>query len=356
MNDHLSLIKERGYPTEVSKILIDYFYEGKDFALRGMIGRILGKNRLAKDNKKKVVSLMIKTLNDQNAHYLERKGMVQGLGYLLKPGNQTEIRELAKALKDSSATVRIETAVSLGKIKPEGEKDIERDLIEMAKNPKEKDFVRIAAIEALGEIIKPESSKEIWEMYGLLTDPNSKIRQAASSALRQVDSNIYAIVQSLDIQELYQKHIEDKNKKHFSAPKPFGSWFEVRIFLAIHKKGYFVIPEFEFAAKKTVSYTSGSKPYRIDLVVIGSGGKKLAVECDGRQHENDSVKQEDIKRQQELESFGWEFWRISQKSFYSQPDQTLEELWQKLDETGIQPFSESKKRKFFFRKRKEYEK
>ena len=295
---------------------------------------------------------MIQTLNNKDAHYLERKGMAQGLGYLLKPEDRTEIRELAKALRDSSSAVRKETVVSLGKIKPKDEKDIEKELIKMAKNPKEADFVREAAIKALGEIIKPESFKEIWEMYELLTDTNSNIRQAASSALRQVDSNIYAIVQSLDIQELYQRHIAEKNKKHYNAPKPFGSWFAVRIFLAIHKKGYFVIPEFEFAAKKTVSYTSGSKPYRIDLVIIGSDGKKLAVECDGRQHENDNIKQEDIKRQQELESFDWEFWRISQKSFYSQPVQTLEKLWKKLDETGIQPFSESKKKKFFFRKRK----
>ena len=35
MDDHLSFIKERGYPTEVSKILINYFYKGTDFALRG---------------------------------------------------------------------------------------------------------------------------------------------------------------------------------------------------------------------------------------------------------------------------------------------------------------------------------
>jgi len=61
---------------------------------------------------------------------------------------------------------------------------------------------------------------------------------------------------------LYQRHIEEKNKKHYNAPKPFGSWFAVCVFLAIHKKGYFVIPEFEFAAEKEVSYISGSKPYR----------------------------------------------------------------------------------------------
>lgn len=116
--------------------------------------------------------------------------------------------------------------------------------------------------------------------------------------------------------------------------------------IGVVEKTSCVIPEFEFAANKTVSYTSGSKPYRIDFVIIGHDGKKLAVECDGRQHEYNSIKEGDEKRQKELESFGWEFWRISQKSFYSQPDQTLEKLWKRLDEIGIQPFSGQKRKNF----------
>ena len=298
---------------------------------------------------------MLQTLNNKDEHYLKRKGMVQGLGYLLKPENQKEIRELAKALKDSSSVVKKETVISLGKIKPKGEKEIEQELIKIAKNQNEEDFLRKAAINTLGEIIKPESSQEIWEIYELLIDPDFNIREAASSALRKIDSNIYEIVQSVDIQELYQKHIKRRENKEFfnsPPPKPFESWFEVRIFLAIHKKGYFVIPQFEFAANKTIHKRSGQKPYRIDLVIIGSGGKKLAVECDGSQHESDNIKQVDVKRQKKLESFGLRFWRISEKNFYSQPDQTLERLWEKLDEEGIQPFSESKRRKFFLWRKK----
>ena len=354
MTEHLSLIKERGYPEKLSDVLLTEFDKDTDFAFRGMIGRVLGENRLARKNKKKVVSLMIQTVTNRDTHYLERKGMVQGLGHLLKPEDKKEIRELSKALEDSSSAVRKETAISLGRIKPKDEKEIEKKLIKMVNNTKEKDFVREAAVEALGEIISPGSFNEIWKIYDLLTDTNPNIRKVASSALRKIDSNIYTIVQSLDIQELYQRHIEEQDKQHYNAPKPFGSWFAVRVFLAIHKKGYFVIPEFEFAANKTVSYTSGSKPYRIDLVIIGPGGKKLAVECDGRQHEYNSIKEKDAERQKELENFGWEFWRISQKSFYSQPDQTLEKLWKKLDEIGIQPFLEEKKKKFsrFWKKRK----
>ena len=176
-------------------------------------------------------------------------------------------------------------------------------------------------------------------MYELLTDTSPNIRKATSFALRKINPSIYPIFQSIKIQELYQKHIEEKNKEPSNAPKPFGSWSEVRIFLAIHKRGYFVIPQFEVVADKTISYRS--RPYRIDLVIIGSVGKKLAVEFDGSQHENN--KQKDKERQKRLKSFGWEFLRIQKKDFYSQPDRSLEKLWKKLDEMEIKPISETKK-------------
>ena len=341
MKEHLESIKERGYPKELSNILISDFEGSTDVGLRGMIGRILGAYRIARNNKKRVVSLMIQTLNKDNTHYLERKGMVQGLGFLLRPEDQTAINELVKFLRDSSSAVRKETAVSLGKIKPKDE-SIEKALIERAKDSKEKIFVREAVIETLGEIIDPNNNKAIWDIHELLTDPESRIRKAASSALRKIDSNIYAVVQSLNIQELYQRHIEEKNKKFHNAPSPFGSWFAVRVFLAIHKKGYFVVPEFEFAANKTVTRTSKQRPYRIDLVVIGSGGKKLAVECDGNQHEYEENKENDMRRESELKSFGWEFYRIKHNNFYSQPDQVLEGLWMKMEEIGIKPFTKNK--------------
>ena len=343
MKDHLRLIKERDYPTEVSKSLLQLFDQNIDVGLRGMIGRVLGENRLARNNKKKIVSIMIQTLNDKSKHYLERKGMAQGLGYLLKSTDGKEIRELAKALKDTSSAVKKEVALSLGRINPKNEKDIEQELIEIATNPNEKDFVREASISVLGEIISPEDFKTHWKLYELLSDDNSKIRKSAQLALTKIDSNVYTIVQSIKIQELYQKHIDQEDKKYYNAPQPFGSWFTVRVFLAIHKRGYFVIPEFEFVADKTVTHASGKRPYRIDLVVIGHDQKKLAIECDGNQHEYKENKENDKKRVNELRSFGWEFHRIRQKDFYSQPDQVLERLWKRLDEMKIKPFSKEKK-------------
>ena len=273
MHEHLRLIKERGYPTEISKTLIDMFEQNTDVGLRGMIGRVLGEYRLARYNRKKVVSLMIQALNDKDAHYLERVGMAEGLGYLLKPTDEIEIRELAKALKNSFPEVRRETALSLRRIRSNNEYK-------------------------------------------------------------------YEVVQSVQIQELYRRHIKEKKKKSENAPDPFDSWFEARVFLVVHKKGYFVIPQFEAIGNREVF--DNIEPYYIDLVIIGPNGKKLAVELDGNHHENDSVRRNDRKRQKKLESVGLEFYRISYKDFDSQPDQTLKKLWKKLDDMGIKPFSESK--------------
>ena len=341
MYEHLRLIKDRGYPTEVSKSLLKLFDQSADAGVRGMIGRVLGEYRLAKDNWRAIVLLMIEQLKNKEVHYWERKRMAQGLGYLLKPKHKTEIKELAEALEDKYNAVRKETIVALGRIKPKDEKDIEEALIEIAVNPKEKDYMRKASISALGEIINPGNFIAIWKIYELLMDVNPDIQKAASSALKQIDSNIYSIIQSVKIQELYQRHIEKKDEEHYPVPKPFGSWYEVHIFLAIHKKGYFVIPQFEAVTDKKVSYRS--RPYRIDFVIIGSEVKKLAVEFDGSQHENEDIKQKDKERQKQLENIGWEFWRIKQRDFTFQPDQTLEELWKKLDEMEIKPISETKK-------------
>ena len=344
MHEHLGLIKKRGYPTEVSNSLLKMFNQSKDAGVRGMIGRVLGEYRLARYNRKKIVSLMVEILNDEEAFYLERKGMAQGLGYLLKPTDEIEIKELAEVLNDRSASVRKETVVALGRIKPENEKDIERILIEIATDFNEEDFVREASISALREIISPTRFKKIVKKYKLPTNANLKIQQATSFALENASLNNkykYEVIQTTKIRDLYEKHIEEKNKEPSNAPKPFGSWSEVRIFLAIHKRGYFVIPQFEVVADKTISYRS--RPYRIDLVIIGSEGKKLALEFDGNQHENEDIKQEDKGRQKQIENIGWKFWRIKQRDFTSHPDQTLEKLWEKLDEIEIKPISETKK-------------
>ena len=76
--------------------------------------------------------------------------------------------------------------------------------------------------------------------------------------------------------------------------------------------------------------------YRIDLV-IESGDKRLAVECDGDRYRTPESLGEDIARQAVLERLGWEFVRIRGSAFYRDPDAALRRVFDRLEELGIQP-------------------
>ena len=166
------------------------FNQDTDAGVRGSIGRALGENKPAKEEKKEIIPLMIERLINREAYYLERKGIVQGLGYLLKPTDTIEIRELAEGLNDRSASVKKETAISLGRIKPKDEKDIEKELIEIATNPEEEEFVRKTFMSALREIINQKNEQDIREpLIEIATDPNKAefVREASIKVLGEIN-------------------------------------------------------------------------------------------------------------------------------------------------------------------------
>jgi very-short-patch-repair endonuclease len=107
-------------------------------------------------------------------------------------------------------------------------------------------------------------------------------------------------------------------------PFPFGSWFEVDVFLAIAERGYRVLPQFDVAG------------YRIDLVVEGIRGR-LAVECDGDTWHGAARYDQDMVRERMLERCGWTFWRIRGSTYYREPEAALEGLWTKLNRLEIHP-------------------
>jgi very-short-patch-repair endonuclease len=74
--------------------------------------------------------------------------------------------------------------------------------------------------------------------------------------------------------------------------------------------------------------------FRIDIVVEGAQSR-LAVECDGDRWHGEDAWHRDRMRQEVLERAGWTFERIRGSSFYRDPDNALEPLWQRLDELGI---------------------
>ena len=71
--------------------------------------------------------------------------------------------------------------------------------------------------------------------------------------------------------------------------------------------------------------------YRIDLVVEGTAGRRLAVECDGDQYHGPEVWMEDMQRQRTLERAGWTFWRCWGSSFIRDSDSCIADLTSNLN-------------------------
>jgi very-short-patch-repair endonuclease len=88
-------------------------------------------------------------------------------------------------------------------------------------------------------------------------------------------------------------------------PKPFDSWFEVDVALALVMRGYVVSAQVEVARK------------RIDLVIEGDEGVRLAVECDGEAWHGPDQYELDMFRQRQLERAGWRFVRVRESLFYA---------------------------------------
>ncbi|MFI6827538.1 AAA domain-containing protein [Kribbella sp. NPDC050241] len=104
----------------------------------------------------------------------------------------------------------------------------------------------------------------------------------------------------------------------------FDSLFEQRVFIALRERGFRVRPQVKVGG------------YRIDLVVEG-GTKRLAVECDGDAFHDTETADSDAARQRDLERVGWTFWRVRGSTFFRDPEQALEPLWQLLEALDIQP-------------------
>ena len=104
---------------------------------------------------------------------------------------------------------------------------------------------------------------------------------------------------------------------------PFDSLFEQRVHNRIVERGYKVIPQFR-------PEIDGAPDYRIDLVVVGPFGK-FAIECDGDfWHGGPEAFANDLIRQETLQRCGWNFFRIPESRFYSDPAY-LDELWPQLE-------------------------
>jgi very-short-patch-repair endonuclease len=106
------------------------------------------------------------------------------------------------------------------------------------------------------------------------------------------------------------------------------SGFERELFDELAGRGYRLNPQVR------------SGGYRIDIVVEGANGKRLAIECDGDRFHGAEKWADDMARQRVLERAGWTFWRCFASSFTRRRQEVLLDLLTTLSGLGIEPLGE----------------
>jgi very-short-patch-repair endonuclease len=101
--------------------------------------------------------------------------------------------------------------------------------------------------------------------------------------------------------------------------------FEKEVFDYLAAKNYRVTPQVKCGG------------YRIDMVVEGAQGRRLAIECDGDRFHGPGQWSNDMARQRVLERAGWAFWRCFASSFTLRRDEVLADLMATLEKMQIEP-------------------
>lgn len=162
-------------------------------------------------------------------------------------------------------------------------------------------------------------------------------RQRFNVAASRARDRLY-LVRSVGAEDLNSQ--DDQKRKlvaHFHSPfvvteeerqqaaRLFDSPFEKDVYERLVRGGYRV----------RAQVPAGS--FRIDLVVLGSQGKKLAVECDGDRFHGLDRWPADMARQRTLERVGWTFWRCFASSWYRDTEACFADLVTTLNQMGIEP-------------------
>ncbi len=116
-----------------------------------------------------------------------------------------------------------------------------------------------------------------------------------------------------------KRDVEKKGRDLCESP------FEIEVYDKLNAAGYRILPQVRAGG------------YRIDLVVEGTAGRRLAIECDGDQYHGPDVWMDDLQRQRTLERAGWRFWRCWGSSWVSDPEGCFRSLVEALEEQGVDP-------------------
>jgi very-short-patch-repair endonuclease len=144
------------------------------------------------------------------------------------------------------------------------------------------------------------------------------------------------LVRSVRREELNPNDLKARLIAHFENPMPevkvsddafalCDSEFERDVMGRLLQLGYSVRPQV------------GSLGYRIDMVVEGANGRRLAIECDGDRYHGPEQWRQDMRRQRVLERVGWRFWRSFASSYYRDTDSVIGDLVAMLTRMGIEP-------------------
>lgn len=118
--------------------------------------------------------------------------------------------------------------------------------------------------------------------------------------------------------------------KEEEIKKKADSVFEVQVANKLISEGYHIIQQYPVGA------------YRLDIVVLCEN-KKIVIECDGeRYHSGEEKIREDMQRQAILERIGWRFIRIRGSQFFKNPDETMQNVINQLNDLKIYPEDENK--------------
>lgn len=177
----------------------------------------------------------------------------------------------------------------------------------------------------------------------MIADPKHKQSQTAAQfeqrfnvAMSRARDRL-VLVRSVREEDLKAEDLKARVIRHFRDPmagvtRPAGdlealcdSDFERDVLRRLVARGYRVTPQV------------GAQGYRIDLVVEGVNGRRLAVECDGDRYHGPERWADDMRRQRILERVGWTFWRCWASSFMLDPDGCMADLYAVLQRMGIEP-------------------
>lgn len=147
---------------------------------------------------------------------------------------------------------------------------------------------------------------QLWVVYSL--DPENDLKPGdLRGALIKHAKDPQAIIKMLD-----------------TAEKEAESEFEKQVLFRLRQASYSVHPQWKVGG------------YRIDMV-IESGGKRVALECDGDKWHTAENLAEDMARQAILERLGWRFIRIRGSEFFRDPEGAMEKIFERLNYFEMSP-------------------